>query len=323
MAIVTESPAAPAAAPEHAPKPVHTSPRGDGHQFLIYLFLLGPMLALAAAIPLAWGAGFLSWTDVLLAVGFYYLTGHGVTLAYHRMLTHGSFRAKRPLKIFVTILGSMTLQGDPIGWVATHRRHHAYADKEGDPHSPWLFGTSMWALTKGFWHSHMGWLFQRDNTTNAERFAPDLLDDRDIVWVNKLFPVWTALTFLLPAAMGGLITMSWWGAFTAFFWAGLVRVSVLHHTTWTTNSICHMIGDRPFKSRDKAANVWPLALLSFGENWHNSHHADPSCARHGVKKGQIDTTARIIWIFEKLGWVSDVKWPKSERLAKLSVAADR
>jgi stearoyl-CoA desaturase (delta-9 desaturase) len=300
------------------PKPVKGERRDAGRQSLVYLFLIVPMLALAAAVPFAWTTGLLSWTDVILAVLFFELTGHGVTIGYHRLFTHGSFRANRPLKITLAILGSMAVQGPIINWVADHRRHHAFSDKEGDPHSPWLFGTSAWALTKGFWHAHMGWMFQRDNTSNQERFAPDLLRDKDIVAIDKLFWLWTVLTFLMPAVLGGLITMSWAGALTAFFWAGLVRVSVLHHTTWSTNSICHMIGERPFKSRDKAANFWPLALLSFGESWHNSHHADPSCARHGVKRGQIDTSARFIYLFEKAGWVTHVKWPTAERLAKLA-----
>ncbi|GAB3235858.1 acyl-CoA desaturase [Glycomyces halotolerans] len=316
MAVLTD--ARPVERPKGGPKPVHGGQRDAGRQSLIYLFLLVPMAALAAAVPLAWTTGLLSWTDIGLTVLFYVLTLHGVTAGYHRLFTHGSYRPNRPLKIAMAILGSMSVQGPVIGWVADHRRHHAYSDKEGDPHSPWLFGTSAWALTKGFWHSHVGWMFQRHNTTNEKRFAPDLLRDRDLVAVDKLFWLWTVLTFLLPALLGGLLTMSLTGALTAFFWAGLVRVSALHHATWSTNSICHMIGERPFKSRDKAANFWPLAILSGGESWHNSHHADQSCARHGVKRGQIDTTARVIWMFEKAGWATNVKWPTPERLARLA-----
>jgi stearoyl-CoA desaturase (delta-9 desaturase) len=301
------------------PRPIHGEQRDAGKQSLIYLFLLIPMAALAAAIPFAWTTGLLSWTDIAIGVGFYILTLHGVTVGFHRLFTHSSFKPNRAVKITLAILGSMAVQGPIITWVADHRRHHAFSDKEGDPHSPWLYGTSAWALSKGFWHAHMGWMFEPRNTTNEERFAPDLRKDRDIVRVDRLFWLWTVLTFLLPAVLGGLITMSWTGALTAFFWAGLVRVSALHHATWSTNSICHMIGERPFKSRDKAANFWPLALLSGGESWHNSHHADQTCARHGVKRGQIDTSARTIWLLEKAGWVTNVKWPNAERLAKLAV----
>ncbi|HEX6352188.1 acyl-CoA desaturase [Actinophytocola sp.] len=309
-----------AAPPGKGPKPVTVGQRNNTVQLGVYIFVIVPFAALIAAVPLAWGWG-LTWVDVILAFVFFYLSGHGVTIGYHRFFTHGSFKAKRPLKIALAIAGSMAVQGPPIVWVADHRRHHAFSDKEGDPHSPWLFGTSPLALAKGFWHAHMGWLFDRD-ITNKERFAPDLLADKDIVKVNNTFAIWTAATFLLPAILGGLITWSWWGALTAFFWAGLVRVAILHHVTWSTNSICHMIGDRPFVSRDKAANVWPLAILSFGESWHNLHHADPTCARHGVKKGQIDTSARFIWLFEKFGWVHSVRWPTPQRLAKITAGAE-
>jgi stearoyl-CoA desaturase (delta-9 desaturase) len=165
----------------------------------------------------------------------------------------------------------------------------------------------------------MGWLYERD-LTNRDRFAPDLVADQDLVRVDKLFPVWTVVSLLAPAALGGLITWSWWGALSAFFWAGIVRVAVLHHVTWSVNSICHMIGERPFAARDRSANFWPLAILSFGESWHNLHHADPTSARHGVQRGQIDISARTIWVFEKLGWAWNVRWPSPQRLARISAA---
>ncbi|MFL6142320.1 MAG: acyl-CoA desaturase [Labedaea sp.] len=286
---------------------------------LVKLFAVVPLLALVAAVPFAWGWG-LGWVDIGLAAGFYTLTCLGVTIGFHRYFTHGAFKANRGLRITLAAVGSMAMQGPVIAWVADHRRHHAYADKEGDPHSPWLFGTSPLALARGFWHAHMGWLFEREQT-NQRRFAPDLLDDAGIRRVDRLFPWLTVLTLLAPALLGGLITMSWWGAVTAFFWASLVRVAVLHHVTWSVNSICHMIGDRPFDARDKSANFWPLAIASMGESWHNSHHADPTCARHGVQRGQIDVSARIIWAFEKFGWATQVRWPRADRLARKLKAA--
>jgi stearoyl-CoA desaturase (delta-9 desaturase) len=166
----------------------------------------------------------------------------------------------------------------------------------------------------------MGWMFNRD-VTNADRFAPDLQSDRDIVRIGKLFPLWTLITFLAPAVIGGLATMSWWGALTALFWAGLVRVAVLHHVTWSINSICHMVGDRPWAAQGRATNVWPLAILSMGESWHNLHHADPTCARHGIGRGQIDMSARVIWALEKLGWAYAVRWPTTARRARLVARA--
>jgi stearoyl-CoA desaturase (delta-9 desaturase) len=285
---------------------------------LIGVFVVVPLLALVLAVPVAWGWG-LGWVDVLVAVAFYSLTGLGVTVGFHRHFTHGAFRAKPALRIMLAVAGSMAMQGPIITWVADHRRHHAYADKEGDPHSPWLYGTTAGAVARGFWHAHMGWLFGRDRT-NAERFAPDLLGERGIMRVDRLFPVLTVVTLLLPAVLGGLLTWSWTGALTGFFWAGLVRVALLHHVTWSVNSVCHMVGERPFRSRDRAANFWPLAIASFGESWHNSHHADPTCARHGVQRGQIDISARVIRLFELLGWVWKVRWPTRQRLAKLRTA---
>jgi stearoyl-CoA desaturase (delta-9 desaturase) len=298
------------------PKPVIDGRRHGWSQFAVYTFVALPMAALVAAVPFAWGWG-LSWVDVVLAVVFFYISGLGVTVGYHRHFTHSSFKAKRWLRVALAVAGSMAVQGPPIIWVADHRRHHAFSDRDGDPHSPWLFGTSPAAIAKGFWHAHMGWLFDRD-LTNKQRFAPDLLADRDIVRVNGLFWLSTVGSLLLPAVLGGLISWSWWGALTAFFWASLVRVAVLHHVTWSTNSICHMIGERPFAARDRSANFWPLAILSFGESWHNLHHADPTCARHGVRRGQIDTSARLIWLFEKFGWASEVRWPTPQRLARIA-----
>jgi stearoyl-CoA desaturase (delta-9 desaturase) len=301
-----------------AARPVLAGRRGLAQHIGVYVFVTVPLLALLAAIPFAWGWG-LGWTDVVLATVFYLVSGLGVTVGFHRYLTHGSFKANRPLRIALAIAGSLAMQGPVIKWVADHRRHHAFSDKEGDPHSPWLFGTNAGAVAKGFWHSHMGWLFARD-LTNEERFTPDLLVDHDIRRVDGLFTLWSVLTLLGPALLGGLLTWSWWGALTALFWAGLVRVAFLHHITWSINSICHMIGDQPFVARDRSRNVWPLAVLSFGESWHNLHHADPTCARHGVRRGQVDISARVIWVFEKLGWVRDVRWPTARRLAKLARA---
>ncbi len=310
---------APATTPQHAargqPKPIIGGRRPPGEAALLYTFTIVPMLALVAAVPLAWGWG-LSWLDVGLAGGLYLVSALGVTVGFHRHFTHRAFKANRGLRAGLAVAGSLALQGDVITWVADHRRHHAFADKEGDPHSPWLYGTGPVALAKGFVHAHLGWLFGRDRT-NADRFTPDLLADRDVARIGRLFPLLTAASLLAPALLGGLITMSWWGALTALFWAGLVRVAVLHHITWSINSICHMIGERPFQAHSKATNFWPLAVLSMGESWHNTHHADPSCARHGAQPGQLDPSARVIRGLEKLGWAHQVRWPTHERMARL------
>jgi stearoyl-CoA desaturase (delta-9 desaturase) len=285
-------------------------------QILVNIFVTMPFLALIAAVPFAWGWG-LSWLDVGLFAAFYLVSGLGVTVGFHRYFTHRSFSANRALRVALAVAGSLSLQGDVTTWVADHRRHHAYADKEGDPHSPWLFGADVAGLAKGFWHAHMGWVYEPRERTNAARFAPDLLRDPHIRRVTALFPLLTVFSLLGPALIGGLVTLSWWGAVTALFWAGFVRVAVLHHITWSINSICHLIGERPYTCRDRSTNVWALAVFSFGESWHNLHHADPTCARHGVGRGQLDLSARLIWLFERWGWATQVRWPTSRRLASL------
>jgi stearoyl-CoA desaturase (Delta-9 desaturase) len=285
-------------------------------QVALALFIIVPFLAVIAAVPIAWG-GWLGWSDIVLMVLMYWLTGHGITVGFHRLFTHKSYKPSRAVKIFWAVAGSMAIQGPVVRWVADHRKHHKFSDRDGDPHSPWRYGTGVGALTKGFLYAHLMWLFNPEQTPQR-KYAPDLMKDRDIVKISRQFPLWVLVSLLLPPVLGGLLTMSWQGAVTAFFWASLVRVSLLHHVTWSINSICHTIGERPFVSRDKSANVWWLAIPSMGESWHNLHHADPTCARHGVLKGQIDTSARIIRVMEKLGWVHDVRWPVRERInAKL------
>ena len=282
-------------------------------QVILGLVIVVPFLAVLAAVPIAWG-GWLGWTDVLIMGAMYWLTGHGITVGFHRLFTHKSYKPNRAVKIFWAVAGSMAIQGPVVRWVADHRKHHKFSDRDGDPHSPWRYGTDTKALLKGLAHAHLMWLFDPEQTPQR-KYAPDLMKDRDIVRVSRQFPLWVVVSLLLPAVLGGLLTMSWQGALTGFFWGSLVRVSLLHHVTWSINSICHAIGDRPFVSRDKSANVWWLAIPSMGESWHNLHHADPTCARHGVLRGQVDTSARVIWFMEKLGWVSDVRWPVKERIA--------
>jgi stearoyl-CoA desaturase (delta-9 desaturase) len=304
--------------PQTAPTPPQTrpeiepEPNGTGTRILIGVFVFVPMLALIAAVPLAWGWG-LGWHDIVIAMVFYEISGLGISMGYHRYFTHGSFKAVRPFKIALGVAGTLAIEGPVLTWVADHRRHHKYSDREGDPHSPWRFGTDWKALIKGLIFAHVGWMFDA-NRTSQEKFCPDWLADRDIVRVSKSFSWLTAVSLLAPALIGGLWAWSWVGAVTAFFWASLVRIAFLHHVTWSINSICHTFGKEEFEVRDKSRNVNWLAILSFGESWHNLHHADPTCARHGVLKGQIDIAARLIWVAEKLGWVYDVRWPDETRL---------
>ena len=286
--------------------------KGRVEQIALFGFITIPFLAILAAIPFAWGWG-LSWHDMVIAAVAYAVAGHGITVGFHRYFTHGSFKAKRWLRITLAIAGSLAIEGPVIRWVADHRRHHAFSDREGDPHSPWRYGETVPALMKGLWWAHTGWLFDVE-LTPRNKYAPDLMADKDMQRVEAAFPALVAVSVLAPAVIGGVWSMSWQGAATAFFWGSLVRIGLLHHVTWSINSICHAIGERPFTSRDKSANVWWLAILSMGESWHNLHHADPTCARHGVDRGQLDSSARTIWAFEKLGWASEVRWPRRERL---------
>ena len=300
---LTDPPAASASAMER---------KGMAEQVALFFFIIVPFLALLAAVPFAWGWG-LSWRDLAIAFVMYAVAGHGITVGFHRYFTHGSFKAKRWLRVTLAVAGSLAIEGPVIRWVADHRRHHAFSDREGDPHSPWRYGETIPALVKGLWWAHTGWLFDMEQTPR-NKYAPDLMADKDLQRIERAFPWLVAVSMLLPAVLGGLLSWSWQGAATAFFWASLVRVGLLHHVTWSINSICHAIGERPFVSRDKSGNVWWLAVLSMGESWHNLHHADPTCARHGVEKGQLDSSARVIWLFEKAGWAWDIRWPKRARL---------
>jgi stearoyl-CoA desaturase (delta-9 desaturase) len=291
--------------------------KSPAEQVVLFLFLVVPFLALLAAIPILWTAGFLTWRDAVIAVFMYVATGHGITVGFHRYFTHRAFRARRWLRVTLAVLGSMAIQGPVIQWVSDHRKHHRFSDRDGDPHSPWRYGRNVGALAKGFFYSHLGWLFDWEKTSD-KRYAPDLLADRVIRWVSTTFPLWVVVSILFPPLVGGLWTWSWRGAVTAFFWGSLVRVCLLHHVTFAINSVCHIKGRRPFRTRDRSQNVWWLALPSFGESWHNFHHAEPTAARHGVRLLEFDTSAIVIKVMEKLRWVHDVRWPDAGIIARRS-----
>ncbi len=288
-------------------------PRAGWSQYLPALLLISaPAAGVLYAVVSLWNRG-VSWFDLVLGGVMYVATGFGITVGFHRCLTHRSFRAARWLKVLLAIAGTMALEGSPIGWVSQHRKHHVFSDKTEDPHSPWIYGSGSGKMLKGLWHAHAGWLL-RGRIEDPRRWSPDLLADRDVKIVSLLTPLWFLLTLAFPFGAGYAVTGTLWGATLAGLWAGLVRVFVLHHVTWSINSICHMFGEQPFLTRDRSTNFAPLAILSFGEAWHNAHHAFPALARHGVDPGQVDLSARVIRLFERLGWVTDVKWPKPELL---------
>jgi len=267
-----------------------------------------PFAGFVAAAVLLWGRAF-SLTDVVLAFAFYVLTGLGITIGFHRGLTHRGFTMRRPLLLAATVAGSMAFEGAVIDWVATHRRHHAFTDRPGDPHSPYRYGTTFVGQVRGLAFAHLGWLLVND-PTSVPKYAPDLLADPMVRRVNRAFPLLCVASLLIPFLIGWAITGTWVGGLTAFIWAGLARVALLQHVTWSINSLCHVVGTRPYPTRpfDRATNVWPLAVLSFGESWHNGHHSAPACARHGRGRWEVDPTATTIRGLERLGWVSDVRW---------------
>ncbi|WP_231372339.1 acyl-CoA desaturase [Terracoccus sp. 273MFTsu3.1] len=294
---------------------IHTGQRQALWERLVLgVFIAVPFLALLCALPIAWVVGWVTWLDIALAAGMYGVCMHGVTIGYHRCFTHGAFKPIRPLKIALAIAGSLAIEGAVNTWVGDHRKHHKFSDRAGDPHSPWRYGNNVRALAKGLVYAHVGWLFEAEQSDKSA-YIPDLIRDKDMVRISKAFPALLTISLLLPPLVGALVTRSWIGAATAFLWGTLVRLGLVHHVSWSINSICHAIGERPFASRDRAGNVAWLAVLSMGESWHNLHHADPTCARHGVLPGQLDSSARIIRWFEQLGWASDVRWPKPARLA--------
>lgn len=271
-----------------------------------------PFVGFLVAVISLWGRG-ISATDLGIFLVFYAFTGLGVTVGFHRLFTHRSFKTTTTVKLILAIAGSMAIQGPLIRWVANHRRHHAFADKEGDPHSPHLDeGPGLAGIARGLWHSHIGWLFDYEETSPG-RWAPDLLKDPQLRKIDRQFPLWVAVSFIAPAVVGLIVTASWQGAVTAFLWGSLARIFFLHHVTWSVNSICHFYGKRPFETTDHSTNNWLLSIVSFGESWHNNHHAFPTSAVHGMRRGQFDISAQMISLLEKLGAARGVKRVPVER----------
>ncbi len=287
-------------------------------QLLTAVIILAPVIALGVILSQVLSDG-LAWYNIAIAAGFYFVIGHGVTIGFHRLFTHKSFEARRPLKIALALVGSLSFQGSLIGWVADHRRHHMFTERDGDPHTPMRPPEQPLGRLRGLIHAHVGWLFEHADQSR-QKYVPDLLADRDIVIIDRLFVPLCIATFVLPFGIGYAITGRFTGGLALFLWAGLLRVGLLHHVSWSTNSLCHMFGRRPFKTADTSTNLAPLAILSMGESWHNAHHAFPAMARHGVDRFQLDTSAMVIRMFERLGWATRVRWPDQARLATRRIA---
>lgn len=284
-------------------------------RIIIAIFILTPLAALLIAIPIGLsGLLPLTWLDFGVGFAFYVITATGITVGFHRLFTHGAFKGNRAVRWWFAITGDMALQGKLRDWVADHRKHHAFSDKVGDPHSPWRFGTSNRDVAKGLWYAHMGWLLDPGLERDPKRYCPDILKDDVCRKTDRFYVIPVLATLILPGVITGLITWSWMGALSGFFWAGLVRIALVHQITWSINSVTHVWGRKPFKSRDESRNVAWLAVPSFGESWHNYHHADQTSARHGVLARQMDLSAVTIRTLEKLGWAYDARWPSEQRV---------
>jgi stearoyl-CoA desaturase (delta-9 desaturase) len=278
-----------------------------------------PPAALVAAAWLTWG-GALHWQDLLVLAITYTLTGLGITVGFHRLFTHRSFKTNRAVRALLAALGSMAVEGPVIEWVSTHRKHHNHSDRPGDPHSPHLDPAPGWrGELRGLGHAHLGWMFRGKDMANPDRYAPDLLADSDVRFISRTFPLWVLAGLLLPFGLGVALTGTILGGLTAMLWGGAVRVFLLHHTTFSINSLCHSFGRRPFATGDQSRNLAWLAPLAFGEAWHNNHHAFPTSAVHGLCRWQLDISALTIDSLEKLGLVWDVVRVSPERLAAKAV----
>ena len=253
-----------------------------GHQVLNLAGVFLPFLGFLVAIVLLWDA-WVDWTSLAIMVVMYVVSVMGVTLGFHRLLTHRSFATYKPVQYALAIVGSMAVQGPVMNWVADHRKHHAHTDQEGDPHTPHGHGSGFKGAITGLWYAHMGWLFEHSGTTDHERYARDLYEDRGMHVIHRTFPVWVALGIAIPAAAGYLVTGTWRGAFEAALWGGAVRIFLAHHMTWSINSVCHFFGTRRFDVEDHSTNVFWLAPFSMGESWHHNHHTFPRSAFHGLK----------------------------------------
>ncbi|MFY9488987.1 MAG: acyl-CoA desaturase [Solirubrobacterales bacterium] len=276
-----------------------------------------PFVGFIVAIVLLWG-GMVDALDLGLFALMYFITAMGITVGYHRLFTHRSFEAKKPVRMFLAIAGSMSVQGAPIHWVADHRKHHDFADEEGDPHSPHTHGKPGWhGIVAGWWHSHMGWLFSRDERASASRYARDLKNDPTMVWVDKHFFSWILLGLAIPAVLGFAISGGELGAAaTGLLWGGFVRIFIQHHATWSVNSICHMYGKQPFEIEDQSTNNWAVAIVSMGEGWHHNHHAFPTSAKHGLVGRQFDPSYLLIKGLEKTGLAWNLRQPTEEQVAR-------
>ncbi|MFO0826859.1 MAG: acyl-CoA desaturase [Phycisphaerales bacterium] len=276
-----------------------------------------PPLGLLAALVLLWGVAF-NWWYLLILGGMALISATGITVGYHRLCTHRSFNTSATLRYLFAAAGSMAVQGPVIRWCAEHRKHHQYSDTQHDPHSPHMSQEGSWgegirATLRGAFHAHLGWLFV-GHGRGLGRYSADLKADPALVLADRQFVHWVIAGLLFPAVLAGLISMSWWGFLLGFLWGGLVRVLLVHHITWSVNSVCHLWGTHPFESGDESRNNALVAALAMGEGWHNNHHAFPASARHGLRWWEFDASYLLIRLLAAVGLASHVRVPSAERV---------
>lgn len=294
-----------------------------GRKIVMLGVVIFPLLGLAATIVTSWQYGFMGWLYLGMLVGGWYLTGLGITIGYHRQLTHRSFETHKPIRHFWASLGALAVEGSPIDWCMVHRKHHQFSDHEGDPHSPHLAGDGVVGRIKGFFHSHIGWLFI-SNWSKEERskYIPDLIQEDYLMSIDRNYLWWVIASLAIPMVFAGVVTMSIQGALLGLLWGGLARICFTHHMTWAINSVCHVFGKRDFKSSDDSRNNVIFGIFSHGEGWHNNHHAFPSSARHGLKWWQFDLSWVIIRSLELVGLAWDVRLPSEKAMAKKAVVTE-
>jgi stearoyl-CoA desaturase (Delta-9 desaturase) len=295
---------------EEAPPPISL-----GVRVTTLIAVVVPFLGLVTAVAGLWGRGF-SWVELGLLLGMYVLSALGITVGFHRLFTHGSFETNRVVQFILAVLGSMAVQGPLLKWVAMHRRHHQHSDRCHDPHSPHHRGWGVRGLLRGAWHAHLGWFFDPD-PPGLSHYVRDLRQSALLRTTSALFPLWVALGLLLPTALGGLLTGTWSGALFGLVWGGLARIFLVHHVTWSVNSVCHLWGGRPYRTSDRSRNNFVFGVLALGEGWHNNHHAFPTSARHGLRWWQLDVSYWVIRALALAGLAREVKLPAKQVLTVL------
>jgi stearoyl-CoA desaturase (delta-9 desaturase) len=308
--------------PIAAPLPTDIEPVANEtrDRIITGLVTVVPFLMLGFVAWQVWDKA-LHWRDIFIFAGLYIPAGLGVTVGFHRYLTHRSFKTSRPMRALLAILGSIAIEGPVISWVADHRKHHAFSDVEGDPHSPHHgHGGGLLGSLRGLYHAHVGWLFVHTQRGSKKRFAPDLLNDPVISYVDRTFLLWAVVGLLVPFALGYAIGGTLVAGLTGLLWGGMVRVLVLHHFTYSINSLCHVFGRRPYRTSDESRNLSLLAIPTFGESWHNNHHAFPTSAVHGIGRWQLDPSGLVISGLERCGLIWDVNRPDPERREALARA---